>query len=195
MIVVFAGHKYLLAFLGALLIGEEAVFFLSLLVGNGKFPLFPLILFGFCGLIAADLIWFGIGKYPKVKKWRKRVLNIRGYKELRMFGKYLDSKHELLSFFLSKFVYGIRFVKLISASAKGMKLKKFIMLDAISILLWMIIMIPLGITAGRGFAIVFKVVHGIEGLTALFFFGLILIIIIELVIKKFLGRIVKKYFS
>lgn len=188
-------HKYLLAFLGALLIGEEAVFFLSVLAGSGSFPIWALIGFGFLGLVIADMIWFVIGKCSRVKAWRTKVLDVRGYKELRLFGNYLDKKHELLSFFVSKFVYGIRFIKLISAGARGMHWRKFIVLDSISVLLWMAIMVPLGFWAGKGFSILFKIVNGIEGVMTLLFFGVVLIVIIEFLIRRFALKVVKKKFN
>jgi membrane protein DedA with SNARE-associated domain len=185
-------YHYALAFFGALIIGEEVLFLLSIFSGKGYFSLYAVIFLGFLGLLSADIFWYFIGKHGRIREGRKKLIKCSGYRELHKFGKFLDERHEFLGFFLSKFVYGIRFLKLVSSGAKEMRFWRFLKLDILALIAWMIIMIPLGFLAGRGFLRIFEIVHGIEGAVKVLVIGLFIIILLNLIARRLIIYFGKK---
>lgn len=190
-IVLFAMNNYALTFFGALIIGEEAVFLLSILAGGGRIPIWTVIILGFLGLVIADSIWFLIGKTKLARFVRSKAHGTQSYRKLQEIDGTLKAKSELLALFLSKFLYGIRFAKLLSLSANGMRYKKFIKMNIKAILLWMVVMITLGWAAGKGLSSIIRVVDNIEMLVEIFVIFFALIVIIEILARVVIKKLSK----
>lgn len=190
-IVLFFAYKYLVSFLGALIIGEEAVFLLSILSGRGLFPLGILIVFGFLGLIISDCIWFLLGKTKFVKYLRSRGRKTKSYQQMHFVNKTLRKRSEFLALFVSKFLFGIRSMKIMSVSAEGMRFKKFIKINTLCIIIWMPIMITLGWLAGQGVSRIEYLVNGFGEVVEVIFVFIILMILVELLASRVVKRIVR----
>jgi membrane protein DedA with SNARE-associated domain len=191
----FIAYKYAISFFGALVIGEEAVFLLSILSGRGLFSLPILIVFGFLGLIFADCIWFIFGKTKLVHYIFSKGSKTQGYKKLQFVDKTLKKRSEFLALFLSKFLFGIRSMKIMNLSSNGMKFRKFIKMNVLCIVIWMAIMISLGWLAGQGVGRIENFVNGFGEVVEIIFVFILLMILIELLASKVVKKLMKVLIS
>jgi len=185
----------LIIFFSVIFLGEEGVFVMSILAGKGLIPITYLIIFGFLGLITADCIWFFIGRFECIKSTGCKMFKSKSYCKLYNLDLKIKSKSEFLSLFLSKFIYGIRLIKLLSMGCSKIKFRDFIIINIMSVLLWMTIMVPLGLLAGYGISFIFTTVNFFEKILMIIFFIILIVIVLEILIEKLILKSIKRYFK
>lgn len=87
-----------------------------------------------------DMIFWWIGN--KIRKKREKY-NIKKFKKIT---KFLEKSHSFFSIyiFISKFIWNLNRITIVSAGYSGMKFKKFIKISFISILLWVTFLLSIG---------------------------------------------------
>ena len=179
---------HLLLIAGSIYPGEEAIIFFSILAGQDIISIWEVIIVGALGILLVDhiLFWLGKSKYfSKIHQWTTFK------KGSRVFNKFLHKMHHeqpFLVLFLTKFIFGLRHISVLSISAKGMKLRKFFIYDVLAFALWAVIIIPLAWLAGRGFTLGLKIVARVEKLVLLAVIVIILLYLAEWLFKKWIMK-------
>lgn len=187
-----AVYGYLAVFVGTVVWGETIMIsagFLSSLPEIGL-NIYLIIFFGILGTLVSDSIWYLIGHTGKkgsrfLKRYEHFVL-VKPRVVERI--KYHFHKHEGKTIFFSKFIYGTRIIVLIMAGLLGMKYRKFLFYNFLSIVFWAVGMGLLGYYAGYGFLEVKQYFEGAK-------FVLLTLVVVYIVIRIILSlrsRIRKK---
>lgn len=180
----FMYHPILTSFLSGL-ISEELLIFTAVLSGRGLLSFWFVFVFGILGVMVLDSFLFYIG----------RTKFIQGIGESRLFSKRVrnlekkihevSKKHMLVSFCMTKFIYGTRMAYIIYHSAKELPYKKFLFYDTLALVIWAAVMLPIGWLAGRGFTRVLAIARGTEKLLA----GILIVVIIFYIANRIVTRI------
>lgn len=153
-LMLFFQHSYLLSYLGGIA-GEEPLLFLvfiSSLSSQTTIPIWIMILFGIAGILTFDSALFLFSRTDLASYIFHRARFIKKYAALPQIIGNLEGKYHLLTMMFSKFIFSVRIPLVAYLSRRGMKYKKFIFYDIISVTAWGVIMIPLAWLAGRGFS-------------------------------------------
>ena len=181
-------YLHLLLIAGSIYPGEEAIIFFSILAGQDIISIWEVIIIGALGVLLVDHILFWIGKskyFSKIHQWAMFK------KGSRVFNKFLHKMHHekpFLVLFLTKFIFGLRHISVLSISARGMKLRKFFLYDVLAFALWAIIIIPLAWLAGRGFTLGLKIASRLEKLLLLAIIIVIIFYLAEWLVKKWIMK-------
>jgi len=174
----YPAFQYLIIFLGAGFGGEVAVITLGFLSAQGVFPLVTFFLVSFIGTLSTDMIWFFLGRTKMIGKMlthryaNKTVLIIT-----EAISKVSGGSH-LLAMIFAKFLIGTRVVLIMYVAKTGISVKKFIYYDVISVIAWLLVVIPIGYVGGLGFSYLAKVFENIYagiGFFLIFVFGIVLL--------------------
>ena len=159
-------YGYLAVFIGTVVWGETIMIAAGFLTSFEEInlSLYLVILFGILGTLIADSFWYLVGHSGKKgSKFLERYEKFALVKpKVIQKIKYHFNKHSGKTIFFSKFIYGTRIIILIMAGALGMKYKKFLFYNAISIIFWTIGMSVLGYYLGEGFLLIKKYIKGAE---------------------------------
>ncbi|MDO8467496.1 MAG: hypothetical protein Q7S56_00935 [Nanoarchaeota archaeon] len=171
-------------------ISEETLVLAAFMSGNQNlFPFWMVFVFGILGLYVFDLLWFIFSKSHIIKmKFIKQLP-----KKNKSFTKIVHSiagENIFLTLLLSKFIYGARQISMTYASS-SISLKKFLLYDVVSLILWGAVMLSLGWFAGRGILISMNTLKGLEKGLAYGFFFILFLFIINKIISSYLSKKVK----
>lgn len=175
-------HQIILSFISGI-ITEELLIFLAALSAKRILHFWIVFVFGILGIIFIDAVWFWVGRSKLVNKLKKWKIFSKESKIEQKIHK-LGGKHKFLSLFLSKFVYGTKIILIVYHSAKEMSFKKFTFYNTLAVLLWAVIMLPIGFFAGKGFVRILNLVHGIEKLFAIILIVIIIFYIVQKIVTK-----------
>lgn len=186
----FLAHPYLITFLVAVFL-EEAIIFFSFLSGSGFMPFYAVYIFGILGVIIGDICWYLIGRSSFVAFLRekcKRLKYVRHqYHRTSNLVHKIAENRMFLSLLLSKFVFGSRIFMMLYFGAKKAKFSKYILYDAISIIIWTSILAPIGWLAGRGIVSSFDFISRIRHFATIgILFVIAFYILSEFIVRRFL---------
>ncbi len=153
-------HAYTSAFVSGL-IYEEVLAVTAAVSGRGDIPLWVLFVFGFFGIVIADIFWFYFIRIKplfifanKVSKWRKKALSKSA------IGKFPPPTN-LMSYMVTKTFWGLRTWGIFYCSVHGMTFKRFLLNTSITTIIWLAIFIPLARVIGKGIYFVFDLTKSI----------------------------------
>ncbi|VVB78327.1 SNARE associated Golgi protein [uncultured archaeon] len=177
-------HPYIITFLVAL-VSEEMLVFFAILSGRGIINFWIVFSVGVFAVLIFDSVVFIIGK----SKFGKYI-ETRFFPENKMDQKIklIHKKRSLVYLIITKFVWGTRIPSIFYYSVSGMRYKKFILYDFISLIIWGSLMLTSGWLAGRGFAELLKIMRGSERLLAMILVGALIIYLIHLLIKRLISK-------
>jgi membrane protein DedA with SNARE-associated domain len=185
---VFANYSFLICLFSGLLGGIVWLLVLAGLAANGVFSVWTLIIFFYIGIVFCDIGLFKFGQIKSLSYLKKHKLIYKGYQKVtHMLQKYSKNRDMVILFF-SKFIYGSYAPLIMHFGRKGMNFKKFVISDLIINAIWMIILIPLGWFAGKGF----RFFLGIENSIDWAILSAILLLIILYLVKKLFSVFVSK---
>jgi membrane protein DedA with SNARE-associated domain len=134
---------YLLILLGMVIEGEVVVVLAGIFTHLGSLNIFWVILFIIIGGGLKSFFGYGLGYYLQKNHSDKKFL-LRTEKRVNYFLPNFINK-PFLSLFLARFlILGMHSFALIYAGYKKIKLRTFIKAEAISILVWSIVMLSIG---------------------------------------------------
>ena len=178
-------HPFLLSFISATVLGEEAIIFLSFLAGENLIHLWIVLIFGVLGLITFDnLLYFIIKRFKIGSRFERKFKDKHRHRVgfINSIGK--DKPFLLLM--ACKFIYGTRIFSIFYVIKSGIKYSKFLLYDSISILIWASVMIPLGWLAGRGVSILLHIATRIEKALGIVLLSFILFYVIYRLISHWI---------
>ena len=181
-------HNYILSF-AAGLITEELVLFLAILSGKGGIPFWAVFFFGLLGALCIDTLYFIIARTKFITYLRKIKFVSKSFRKMPKFVRNFGDKNNLGNLIISKFIYGTRMISIMAISIKGIKFGKFFAYDLIALIIWGVILLPLGWLAGRGITLFLHVAKNLE---KLFLITLLIIIIYHFGIKNLIPWIFRK---
>lgn len=189
-IFVFANYSFLICFVSGLLGGIVWLLVLASLAANGIFSLWALCIFFYVGIVICDIFLFHFGKLKSLSYFKKHRFLYRGYQKVSFLIQKYSKNRDGVFLFFSKFVYGLYAPLIMYFGRKGMKFKKFLLMDLFVNLIWMVILVPIGWFAGKGLRFFLNLEDNIYLIVVAF---LILLILVYL-IKKLFSVVVSKDF-
>ena len=180
-------YSALLSYISGLLT-EEFLIFLAILSGANVLPIWIIFVFGFLGIMTHDILFYFIGRSKLAYYIKKRFQIAKRHKKIELFIEKTGRKSIFLQLLFSKFIYGIRIAIVIYVSHKEPKFRKYLVYNSLAVLIWLIIMLPLGWLAGQGFTQLLHVAKGIEKFLAIFLFSLLILYIFRKLIVSFVKK-------
>ena len=135
------------AVIGLLVPGVALLVLISGMAGSVNLPVFYLLLLAYLGACLADILSFLIGTYfeEKLENIWPFVKKPHWLFEARKFFKI----YGILGIFIGRFIGPIRALLPLIAGSMGMNIKKFILIDLVSGILWSAIYLLPGYYAGK----------------------------------------------
>ena len=179
---IFANYSFLICLFSGLLGGIVWLLVLAGLAANGVFSVWTLIIFFYIGIVLCDIAFFKFGQIKSLSYFKIHRLIDNGYQKVTYILKKYSQNRDMVILFFSKFVYGSYAPLIMHFGRRGMKFKKFLIMDLIINIIWILILVPIGWFAGKGL----RLFLGIENnLNWAILFALLLVIIIYLLKKVF----------
>lgn len=192
----FGNYTPIIAFLGAIIGGEETLIFLSILGAQQYLNIELVFIFFYLGILTSDLLWYGIGK-SKLFDWlvQRKILSALYFR----WGKLLHTAtkgNNFQALFLTKFLYGFRLPTIMHMAREKMEMRSFIFYSIITNLIWVAVITTIGWFAGKGIALATNLSDNlilylaIIGLTLVFF--AVFVRMMSNIIKKWLTKYKKQ---
>lgn len=138
-------YGYIIILLMTFFGGEEFLMLAGFLAHRGYLTISLIVLSGFLGSLAADQLYFYLGRKKGVAflnkhpSWKTKADRIRN----------LLHKHQNLVILLFRFVYGVRAVTPVLLGISNVSALKFLVLNAVGALTWAIALTSLGYFFGH----------------------------------------------
>jgi membrane protein DedA with SNARE-associated domain len=181
---VLAGHPGLISFVISIL-SEEALFLLAILAGSGAFPFWPIFVFGFFGILLADIVCFWLGHTKLFQHIRHNYFKSKRYRTIRRTLAKFSEKNKLVFLIISKFIYGTRAAAALFLGVRKMNFAYFLICDIIAVLIWESVMLPLAWLSGKGISSVLRITRGFE---RFLFVALLVLVLYHLIIKNLASK-------
>lgn len=182
---ILADYGYIIVFLGAFAAGELVILAAVFLASLGILNISLVIVFGLLGIILSDNLWYFIGtklnnKFDYFKKffyrfnYQKKVLSFKN--------KFNNNYRQFL--IMSKFIYGVRILTLLTSGYQKIPYNKFVLFNLIGTLCWMVIIVFLGYVMGLSWNYLGQYSHYARYFVL---FGLLILFVIRYVFKKLIN--------
>jgi len=185
-------HRYIFSFLGALFEGTYIMILTGVLFKFGYFKFWGLITALIAGYFLNGVGFYLIGRmggHRVLEKWGKRLHITR--KLLEKLEEYFK-KHSIKTLFITRITYGLSIPAFIIAGSFKMKWKKFIVVNLVAAIVWILGMVGLGYVFGVSYKALGVVTKTITvGLTIALF---TIIVLISILIVYWLRKFAKMKF-
>lgn len=154
-------HRYIFSFLGALFEGTYVMILAGVLYKFGYFKLWGVMIVLLGGYFLNGIMFYTIGRTggnTALEKWRNRFHLTK--KILLKLEEYFK-KHSIKTIFITRITYGLSGPTMIIAGSFKMKWKKFLTVNLISSLVWVLIIFGLGYVFGTSFKALGEITRGI----------------------------------
>ncbi len=150
---------YIVVFVAMIFEGDIFLFTAAFLTSQGFFDPINMFVAIITGVLSGDLFWYWVGLRLReqtglITTWAKRIA--------APFDDHLKQR-TAHTIFLSKFIYGVHHAILIRAGMLKIRLNKFIKIDFISTLAWIIIVGGLGFASSISFDKIKHQIRFLEG--------------------------------
>lgn len=180
---IFANYSFVICFLSGLIGGIVWLLALAALAANGVFPVWVLITFFYIGIVICDIALFKIGQIKSLSYFKKRKLIYKGYQKVSYFLQKFSKNRDIFSLFLSKFLHGLYAPLIIYYGRKQMQFKRFLIMDLIINLVWIVILVPIGYFAGKGLRLFLSIENNLNWAILSLFLILVIIYLIKKLFK------------
>lgn len=152
LILSYPSYAYFFVFLGTILGGELALFFIGFIVAQHILPFFPTLLISFLGALIPNILWFYLGQTKIVEKTTsKRHANTTFQVVTDAVYRVSRGSH-LVALIIIKFLVGTPVLLVMYTHKTSLAFKKFLYYQSIAVLLSMLALVFLGYISGRGFS-------------------------------------------
>ncbi|MFH0951510.1 MAG: hypothetical protein V1765_03505 [bacterium] len=149
----FGNYTPVIAFLGAIIGGEETLILLSILASHGHLAIWSVFIFFYLGILVSDCLWYFIGR-SRLFDWiikRKIISNIYLHWDKLLNAATQNSNFQAL--LVTKFLYGLRLPTIMYLARERITIKSFIGYSTIVNFIWVLIIATIGWTAGKGISL------------------------------------------
>ena len=180
----YPAFQFIIIFLGAAFGGELALFTISFLAAQGILHIFPLVVFSFFGAFSADILWFSLGRTSLAEKIISHRYASPTISIITQAVDRVSKGNRLVALIFAKFLVGTRIVLIMYVSRTDLALKRFARLDAIAVLVWLLLVIPIGFISGLGFTYLAEFFHNLYIEIGLILLILFIVVIIQIWLEK-----------
>ena len=161
---------------------------IAFLSGQGVMPLYIVFAGSIIGTIVSDTAWFFLSRtraadrmisYKHFSVWYAKVKSI--------FDK-ITKNNIIIAILVGKFLYGTRIVTIAYLSRERINYYKFCLYNFVIIVLWTLVIIPIGYLAGEGLGKTMTIFQDFEKVVFYLIVFIILIFIIKSVFTKWLEK-------
>ena len=96
--------------------------------------------------------------------------------------------NHLVALIIAKFLVGTRVLLIMYVSTTQISFGQFMRYDLLAILIWIIVVIPIGFLSGLGFTYLAKILNNIYAAVGFILFVIFIVIIVEVLLKKSFTR-------
>ena len=183
-----SAFQYLIILLGAAFGGELALFAIAFLAAQKILSLYSLIILTFLGTFSSDILWFLLGRTETAKKIISHRYASNTIAVVTEAIRRVSRGSKLLALIFAKFLVGTRIIMIMDVSKTDLVWKEFLRYDAIAVVVWLLVVIPIGFISGLGFTYLAQVFDNI-------YIGIgfiLLIVFIVIIIQVWLEKIFVK---
>ncbi len=176
--------QYFALFFGPLIGGEFVIIALAFLSAQGVVSLLLLVILSFLAVFFADAVWFLLGRTAVAQ----RVISHRHISPTVMIifeaVRRTSRGNHLMALVLAKLMPGTRILMIMYVSKSDLVFSKFVLYNAVAILLWLLVVITIGFISGAGFTYLAEIFKNLYVSAGFVFLVVIISITIHLWIKK-----------
>lgn len=182
-------HRYIFAFLGALLEGTFIMVISGVLFKLGYFNLWHLFAILVAGYFLNGVFWYLIGKWGGHHVIEKFIKKFKaGQRAMEKLEEYFKN-HSVKTLFLTRITYGIGMFTFMIAGSLRMKWKKFAPINVIATIIWVLGIGMLGYGFGASLGLLRNVTKGVTiGIIGIVFLLIILISISFVAWMRYFAR-------
>lgn len=184
LIVNYPALQYLLVFLGTAIGGDVLLVAFAFLSAQGIVPPVTLFLFGFLGTFSSDLALFLLARTKFLHNIISHRYTNKTTSTIVEALRRISRGSHFWALVIAKFLLATRLVILLYSNKTDLKFKKFFYYDALAVIIWLAIVVPIGFLLGLGFTYlseVFKNIYAGVGLVLLF---ILIAFMVEMWLKK-----------
>lgn len=174
-------------FLGSFFFGETVILTAAFLAGEGTWSISSVFWLSLVGTVASDSIWFLFGQtfFKFTKRWEKYQDK---YQTFLIKLEKTTGQKPFLSLLFIKFLYGTRILTILYLSIRKMRYSTFLLFNTIGTTIWLLVMITIGWSAGKGLAGAGPIFSRIEYIIT----ALIVLIVLYRIITGWLSKKIVK---
>ncbi len=176
--------QYLALFFGPLIGGEFVIIAFAFLSAQGVISLLLLVILSFLAVFFADAAWFFLGRTAVAQ----RIISHRHISPTAMIifeaVRRASRGNHFIALVLAKLMPGTRILMILYMSKTDLAFNKFVIYNAVAILLWLLVVIPIGLISGAGFTYLAEIFKSLYVSVGFVFLIVIIIIVIHLWLKK-----------
>lgn len=177
--------EYPIVFLGAAFGGELTIITLGFLAAQNVFSTFIFILLSFFGVLSSDILWFFLGRTVFVQRIISHRYATSAISAIHQIMRKMSHGSDLVAFIIAKFLVGTRVLIIMYLSATKIEFRNFVRYDVVAIILWLLVVIPIGFVAGLGFTYLSEVFRNVYAAMGFILLILVLLIGAEIWLKRF----------
>lgn len=146
---ILAEYGYVLVFLGTIVAGEVVILAAVFLASLDILNIYLVILCGLSGIIVSDNLWYllGVKLNKRLGFFKKYFYLSRYHKKIAVFREKFNSRYRQF-LVMSKFVYGLRILTLLTSGYQRIPYKHFVLFNLIGTISWMLVVVVLGYIMG-----------------------------------------------
>jgi membrane protein DedA with SNARE-associated domain len=180
--------KYLILFIGAAFGGEVGIITLSFLLAQGLFLWLPFLIVCFLGTLSSDILYFLIGRsYLANRFFSHRYTNDTVNMITEAVHRISKGSH-FMALLLANFMIASRIILIMYVSKSNLRLSKFIFYESMALILWLMVLVPIGFFSGIGFTYISGILESIYAGIGFLLLILLLVIVLQLWLKKVFAR-------
>ena len=180
--------KYGIIFFGAAFGGELAMITLGFLAAQGLFSLYSLFVVSFFGTLSSDILYFTIGRTRYANKFFSHRYTHSTINMITEAVRRVSRGSHFVALLLANFMIASRIILIIYVSKTDLKFSRFVYYEAIALVLWLLVLIPIGFLSGVGFTYLSQILENIYAAVGLILFVLLIVIFAQLWVKRFFAK-------
>ncbi len=176
--------QYFALFFGPLIGGEFVIISLAFFSAQGVVSLLLLVVLSFLAVFLSDAVWFFLGRTAVAQ----RIILHRHISPTAIIifeaVRRTSRGNHFIALVLAKLMPGTRILMIMYMSKSDIVFSKFALYNAVAILIWLLVIIPIGFISGAGFTYLADIFKNLYVSVGFVFLVVIIIITIHLWIKK-----------
>jgi len=168
-------YKFPALFFGGFFLGETVIIPAAFLAGQNNLSLSEVFWLTFLGTVSADVLWFLVGPFLWKVAHRFETISTKSEAVLKRLDE-LYANQPFRALLVSKFIYGTRFLTVIYLSLERVSAIRFLVMNFLSTLLWLITIVAIGWLAGKSIVNLLPIISDVK-------YALLLIVLLIIGLK------------